>query len=207
VLVSDTGTGMSAEVRDRAVEPFFTTKAGRGGTGLGLAIVYGIVRSAGGGLLIYSEPGLGTAVRVLLPAVDVDGLVAPLAAGPQRVGGTGQRVLVVEDQEQLRGVIVDLLAGAGYQVRGADAAVLMDQLDDTVPVDLLVTDVVMPDVSGPQLAHAVRTCWPGTRVLFISGYTDGMLASHGLNADDDSPLLVKPFTTAQLLQSVADALG
>jgi two-component system, cell cycle sensor histidine kinase and response regulator CckA len=207
VLVSDTGTGMSAEVRDRAVEPFFTTKAGRGGTGLGLAIVYGIVRSAGGGLLIYSEPGLGTAVRVLLPAVDIDGLVAPLAAGPQRVGGTGQRVLVVEDQEQLRGVIFDLLAGAGYQVRGADAAVLMDQLDDSVPVDLLVTDVVMPDVSGPQLAHAVRTCWPGTRVLFISGYTDGMLASHGLNADDDSPLLVKPFTTAQLLQSVADALG
>jgi CheY-like chemotaxis protein len=202
--VGDTGTGMSREVRDRATEPFFTTKAGHG-TGLGLAIVYGIVRAAGGALAIYSELGRGTVVRVLLPLAEQ----VPLqerAPTPAPVTGSGQRVLVVEDQTDLRDVIVEVLSGAGYHVESADAAELRDSLDDRVPVDLLVTDVVMPDVSGPVLAGAVEDTWPGTRVLFISGYTDGMLQAQGLT-DETARLLVKPFTASTLLHTVAETLA
>jgi PAS domain S-box-containing protein len=202
--VGDDGTGMSPEVRDRATEPFFTTKTGSG-TGLGLATVYGILRSAGGGLTIYSEVGLGTVVRVLLPVADQES-VRPRVERPARVEGSGQRVLVVEDQAELRDVIVDVLAGAGYQVDSAEAVELRDSLDDQVPVDLLVTDVVMPGLSGPALAAVVGETWPGTKVLFISGYTDGMLATHGLTPST-ARLLVKPFTAATLLQAVADALA
>jgi two-component system, cell cycle sensor histidine kinase and response regulator CckA len=202
--VGDDGFGMPADVRDRATEPFFTTKAGVG-TGLGLATVYGILRSAGGGLTIYSEVDLGTVVRVLLPVAEQDA-VRPRPERTERVEGAGQRVMVVEDQADLRDVIVDVLAGAGYQVDSAEAVQLRDSLDDLVPVDLLVTDVVMPGLSGPALAAAVGDTWPGTQVLFISGYTDGMLASHGLTPST-SRLLVKPFTAATLLQAVAEALA
>ena len=202
--VGDDGSGMPADVRDRATEPFFTTKSGEG-TGLGLATVYGILRSAGGGLTIYSEVDLGTVVRVLLPVAQQD-VVTPRSERVERVEGAGQRVMVVEDQPDLRDVIVDVLAGAGYQVDSAEAVQLRDSLDDLVPVDLLVTDVVMPGLSGPALAAAVNDTWPGTQVLFISGYTDGMLQTHGLTPST-SRLLVKPFTAATLLQAVAEALA
>lgn len=201
--VSDTGVGMTPEVRDRAVEPFFTTKTGYG-TGLGLATVYGILRSAGGALAFDSHPGTGTVVRVLLP-VAVPTAAVTHATAPERVDGAGQRVIVVEDQAELRDVIVEVLEDAGYDVSSHDAAALLDRVDDTVPCDLLVTDVVMPGVSGLQLATAVTDAWPGTRVLFVSGFTGGMLASRGL-ADRDGRLLVKPFTSAALLDAVADVL-
>jgi PAS domain S-box-containing protein len=202
--VGDDGCGMPADVRDRATEPFFTTMSGVG-TGLGLATVYGILRSAGGALTIYSEVDLGTVVRVLLPVAQQDA-VRPRPERTERVEGTGQRIMVVEDQADLREVIVDVLAGAGYQVDSAEAVQLRDALDDLVPVDLLVTDVVMPGLSGPALAAAVGDTWPGTQVLFISGYTDGMLQSLGLTPRT-SRLLVKPFTAATLLQAVAEALA
>jgi PAS domain S-box-containing protein len=202
--VSDTGVGMTPEVMDRATEPFFTTKADHGGAGLGLATVYGIVHAAGGAFTLRSEPGLGTVAGLLLPAVDQPAS-APANAPPQPVAGAGQRVLVVEDQEELRRVVVAVLEGAGYDVSDAQAEDVLKDLDDAVPVDLLVTDVVMPGVSGPELAATITTTWPGTRVLFISGYTGGILRSQGFS-DTDAPLLVKPFTAAQLLDSVAEAL-
>jgi PAS domain S-box-containing protein len=202
--VIDTGVGMTPDVLDRATEPFFTTKADHGGAGLGLATVYGIVRAAGGAFTLRSEAGRGTVAGVLLPAVDQPA-PAPVPAPPQPVTRAGQRVLVVEDQEELRRLVVAVLEGAGYDVSDAQAEDVLKDLDDAVPVDLLVTDVVMPGISGPQLADTITTTWPGTRVLFISGYTGGMLRSHGLS-DTDVPLLVKPFTAAQLLDSVAEAL-
>jgi signal transduction histidine kinase len=202
--VSDTGVGMTPDVMDRATEPFFTTKADHGGAGLGLATVYGIVRAAGGAFTLRSERGLGTVAGVLLPAVDQPAS-APVPAPPQPVAGAGQRVLVVEDQDELRRVVVAVLEGAGYDVSDAQPQDVLKDLDDAVPVDLLVTDVVMPGVSGPELADTITTTWPGTRVLFISGYTGGMLRSQGFS-DTDAPLLVKPFTAAQLLDSVAEAL-
>ena len=202
--VSDTGVGMTAEVRDRAMEPFFTTKTGHG-TGLGLATIYGILRSADGAMSISSAPDTGTVVRVLLPAAEAD-VPVPDTGAPRPAKGTGQRVLVVEDQTELRDVIVEVLSDAGYQVSSQDAATLLDRVDDTVPCDLLVTDVVMPGVSGLQLATAVTDAWPGTRVLFVSGFTGGTLASRGLGGADRR-LLAKPFTSAELLDAVADALG
>jgi PAS domain S-box-containing protein len=203
--VADTGQGMSREVLERAFEPFFTTKTAAGGTGLGLATVYGAVQSALGQVTIESAPGAGTSVRVLLPET-LDAPAEPVAvqALPR---GRGQRVLVVEDQVDLRESVQQVLSGAGYVVTsGTPEAVLdADGEDDSPRPDLLLTDVVMPGVSGPELAGLLTERWPEVRVLYMSGYTDGMLADHGVDFNEIQ-LLRKPFATDELLRAVADIL-
>ncbi len=203
--VADTGQGMSREVLERAFEPFFTTKTAAGGTGLGLATVYGAVQSALGQVTIESAPGEGTSVRVLLPET-LDAPAEPVAvqALPR---GRGQRVLVVEDQVDLRESVQQVLSGAGYVVTsGTPEAVLdADGEDDSPRPDLLLTDVVMPGVSGPELAGLLTERWPEVRVLYMSGYTDGMLADHGVDFNDIQ-LLRKPFATDELLRAVAEIL-
>ena len=203
--VADTGQGMSPEVLERAFEPFFTTKAAAGGTGLGLATVYGMVQSALGQVTIESALGEGTSVRVLLPET-LDAPAEPVAvqALPR---GRGQRVLVVEDQVDLRESVQQVLSGAGYVVTsGTPEDVLDADGEDSAPrPDLLLTDVVMPGVSGPQLADLMTERWPEVRVLYMSGYTDGMLADHGVDFNEIQ-LLRKPFATDELLRAVADTL-
>ena len=203
--VADTGQGMSSEVLERAFEPFFTTKAAAGGTGLGLATVYGMVQSALGQVTIESTPGEGTSVRVLLPET-LDVPAEPVAV-QELPRGRGQRVLVVEDQMDLRGSVQQVLSEAGYVVTSGTAEDVLDGdgEDDPPRPDLLLTDVVMPGVSGPELAGLLTKRWPEVRVLYMSGYTDGMLAEHGVDLAAIQ-LLRKPFATDELLRAVAETL-
>jgi CheY-like chemotaxis protein len=204
LVVADTGVGMSREVRDRALEPFFTTKSAGSGTGLGLSTVHGIVDGAGGRISIYSEPGLGTSVQVELPVADLADSVSqePEVAPPR---GRGERVMVVEDQGDLRTTIVAILQAGGYDVTSAaDGADALDALTAGDGLDLVLSDVVMPGLTGPELAESVVAAYPGTPVVLMSGYVGGVLTSHGVLSE--ALVLTKPFTSDTLLATVATAL-
>ena len=204
--VSDTGVGMDREVLERAFEPFFTTKASGFGTGLGLATVYGIISQAGGDTLIYSEPGIGTTVSVLLPVTDV-GLSVLADEAPDPGSARGETVLVVEDEGAMRELTVRILQGHGYHViaagSGPDALAVVADHEGTI--DLLLTDVIMPHMLGKEVAERFVAQRPGARVIFMSGYAQPVLSSRG-TLDPAVSLLGKPFTKARLLGAVRDVL-
>ena len=206
LTVRDTGHGMDEATRARAFEPFFTTKAGLGGTGLGLAMVYGIVQQSGGHVQLESEPGRGSSFRILLPRaheaeVPGDGRAAD-APPPAR----GETVLVVEDEPSIRGLACEMLEAHGY--RTLDAGSAEEALGLAVrhggPIHLLLTDVVMPGISGPVLVERFATVRPGVRVLFMSGYAGDDLARRGVA--DDADLIPKPFTAEVLVRRVREVL-
>jgi PAS domain S-box-containing protein len=199
LLLSDTGVGMAPEVRERIFEPFFTTKKDRG-TGMGLATVYGIIDQAGGWIDVESAPGHGTTFLVVLPAA------APLAARDhEQAFGDKPTLLLVEDEAALRQLVVTMLAEDGYVVlqagNGMDAIALAER--HRGPIDLLITDVVMPRLSGPELAQQLKGLRPGLEVLFMSGYNDSRLVARGVQQANVN-LLVKPFTPDQLLARVQE---
>jgi CheY-like chemotaxis protein len=205
--VSDTGTGMPAEVIERAFEPFYTTKPAGKGTGLGLATCYGIITGAGGDLSVYSEVGLGTTFTVLLPTTDAapaerDPAPDPLPADHRR--GT---ILAVEDEPALHDVLHRVLATAGHEVLIASDGPAALALAAAHPgeIDVLLTDVVMPHMLGRDLATRFAEISPGTRILFMSGYARPVLASQG-TLDPDATLVEKPFSKAQLLTAVQQCL-
>jgi PAS domain S-box-containing protein len=203
--VSDTGTGMPKDVVDRAFDPFFTTKPSGEGTGLGLATVYGIVTQAGGTVHIYSEPGLGTTISVLLPATSEQPTEQAEWAADRDLRGQGQTVLVVEDEAALRQVTSRILRRGGYTVLvaedGPDALRIAGEHPE--PIDVLVTDVIMPGMLGKEVAQRVTGIRPQIKVLYMSGYAQPVLASHG-TLDPDVYLLEKPFTSIELLAAVQD---
>jgi two-component system cell cycle sensor histidine kinase/response regulator CckA len=200
--VSDSGKGMTPEVVEHAFEPFFTTKASGEGTGLGLATVYGIVTQAGGEVSIASSPGLGTTVTVLLPAAALSS-VAPAPSGSAPTHGRGETLLVVEDEAALRDVAGRILSGAGYRVLsaecGPEALALAARYEGAI--DLLVSDVIMPGMLGKDLAERLSMVRPETRVLYMSGYAQPVLHTHG-TLDPGVALLEKPFTATDLLTAV-----
>ncbi len=207
LAVSDTGCGMDAKTQSRIFEPFFTTKPAGRGTGLGLSTVYGIVKQTGGNIWLYSEPGKGTTFKIYLPAIaalpeDI-GKVAP-AEAPRRGAGT---VLVVEDDEQLRRLTHRALDAQGYTVLVADrgATALDIARRHKGEIDLLLTDVIMPDTNGRKLAETIRAARPGMRVLYMSGYPDGAIASHGM-LEPGVAYLAKPFTTEAITRRVREVL-
>jgi signal transduction histidine kinase/ActR/RegA family two-component response regulator len=207
--VSDTGVGMDSGTLGRAFEPFFTSKPKGHGTGLGLATVHGIITQSGGAIQIYSEPGLGTTVSALLPATSatVGGAPAgtpPTAADPQ---GHGETVLLVEDEESLRHLANRILSHNGYQVRQATSAphAVCFASNPAEHIDLLLTDIVMPDMLGTQVADQIREQRPRLPVLFMSGYAQPILHTHGA-ASKDMDIIEKPFTQATLLARVHRAL-
>ena len=207
LAVSDTGCGMDVKTQSRIFEPFFTTKPAGRGTGLGLSTVYGIVKQTGGNIWLYSEPGKGTTFKVYLPAIaalpeDI-GKVAP-AEAPRRGAGT---VLVVEDDEQLRRLTHRALDAQGYTVLVADrgGTALDIARRHKGEIDLLLTDVIMPDTNGRKLAETIRAARPGMRVLYMSGYPDGAIASHGM-LEPGVAYLAKPFTTEAITRRVREVL-
>jgi PAS domain S-box-containing protein len=203
ITVADDGTGMPAEVRERAFEPFFTTKEEGEGTGLGLASVHGAVTNAGGTVDIASDLGAGTVVSIFLPAAAGDVVAAEEVAAPrERVRG-GASVLVVEDQDPVRRQACRILEDNSYSVRQAASA--DEALARWEPVDVLVTDVVMPGMSGQQLAEHARERAPGLRVVFMSGHTDDVLLHDGARHGDIA-FVQKPFTRDSLLRAVEEAL-
>jgi len=207
LTVSDTGIGMPADVLERAVEPFFTTKPMTGGTGLGLATVYGIVHQAGGELELRSEAGRGTDVVIWLPAAPAGAAGAPDRPGAREVPSVGGTVLVVEDQEPLAALVATLLEEAGYRVLSAsDGVEALEVAEAADELHLLLTDVMLPRMKGTDLAARLLVERPSLRVVFMSGFTGGMLADQPGLAED-VPLLAKPFATADLLETVARALG
>jgi PAS domain S-box-containing protein len=203
--VSDTGTGMTPEVAARMFEPFYTTKPIGRGTGLGLATVYGIVAEASGSLNVYSEPGIGTTIRIYLPIINAP-LTSTASAPPEQVGrGHGETILVVEDEPELRDLIRRILTRNGYTALLAPTSPDAVQLADQHRVDLLLTDVVMPQMSGPELNARIQHRHPGLPVLFLSGYSDGLLTTQRV-LDPDVHLLQKPFTEDGLVNQVHIAL-
>ncbi|MHB8688890.1 MAG: ATP-binding protein [Candidatus Dormibacteraceae bacterium] len=207
IRVTDTGTGMDATTLRRVFEPFFTTKPKGQGTGLGLATVYGIVTQAGGDISIYSEVGIGTRVHVLLPASDrVPHRVATNMTGLRPLV-SAVRILVVEDADDLREITELILKKAGYQVITANCGTqALEMLVDLHgEVDLLLTDVVMPRMQGPELVERIQAEYPEIRVLYMSGYAQTILGDGGTLADGVL-LLEKPFTEAVLLGKVEQAL-
>ena len=201
LAVTDTGEGMTDEVRGRMFEPFFTTKPQGKGSGLGLATVYGIVERAGGTIAVVSEVGRGSRFAVTLPAVDAVE-APPVSDGAPHLRGA-EVVLLVEDEPGVRRLIERGLTSHGYAVLAAadGEAALRLEADHRGPIDLLVTDVVMPGMTGRELADTVRARRPTTRVLYISGYTDDEVVRHGVVAARDA-FMQKPFTPLGLLTRV-----
>ena len=205
--VTDEGAGMEPETLRQAFEPFFTTKPPGQGTGLGLASVYAVAHQVGGGTWIYSEPGRGTVVKVALPLVaaaadDQATTDAPAAPSPAR--GNGRRVVVVEDEQALRDIAQRLLGRAGYHVQGfPDGASLLAALPAMPAPDVLLTDVVLPGLSGPEIADRVGERVPGIRVVFMSGYTAGLMGGREVPGE----VLAKPFSATTLVEAVERALA
>ncbi|HEY2971234.1 MAG TPA: PAS domain S-box protein [Pyrinomonadaceae bacterium] len=206
LAVSDTGCGMDATIQSRVFEPFFTTKGPNKGTGLGLATVYGIVKQSGGNIWIYSEAGRGSTFKVYLPRVDevVGGEEEVISRSVPR--GT-ELVLLVEDEDQVRAILREILEGHGYRVLTASNGeeALSISLDLQHDIKLMITDVVMPQMSGSDLATRVQAIRPNLPVLFMSGYTDDAIVRHGL-LDEKLNFIQKPFDSAGVARKVREVL-
>jgi two-component system cell cycle sensor histidine kinase/response regulator CckA len=206
LTVSDTGTGMTPQVQARLFEPFFTTKEPGKGTGLGLATVYGIVERSGGSVGVYSEVGTGTSFKVYFPRSDAAEMVVQPPAPVTRPGAGSKTVLVVDDAEGLRNMARRLLQQQGYTVlvaANADEALTLFERNGSI--DVLLTDVVMPGASGPELTKQLIERRPTLRVVYMSGYTDEAIVHHGI-LEPGVIFLNKPFTSETLGQKVRDAL-
>jgi PAS domain S-box-containing protein len=205
--VSDTGTGMPPETAQRAFDPFFTTKPPGQGTGLALATVYGIVQQAGGRAQIYSEPGIGTTFTVLLPATDDTASPAEPQGQPPTPRRGEETILLVEDEQALREVTRRILTGAGYRVivaeNGPEALAAAAAHPDAI--DLLLSDVIMPQMPGPALAQRLLAERPALRVLLMSGFAQPILDSGG-HLRDGMVLIEKPFSGPALLAKIAQML-
>jgi PAS domain S-box-containing protein len=206
LAVSDTGSGMDAATVARVFEPFFTTKEQGHGTGLGLATVYGIVKQSGGHIWAYSEPGVGTTLKVYLPCVDAAADVPAVVAATSGALTGHETVLVVEDEEALRDLIQLVLERLGYRVLVAATPAAAFKAAEAQPdLHLLLTDIVLPKMNGREIAERLRQARPALRVLFMSGYADNAAAVAG-RLPDRAPFLQKPFTPNQLATKVRAAL-
>jgi len=207
LVVSDTGHGMTPEVKGRLFEPFFTTKPTTQNTGLGLATVYGIVVQSGGYIWVDSEPEKGTTFRICLPRVEPESESSPPSVRPAHPTRGSETILLVEDEPAVRNVAIRVLMNQGYLVlaasNGEEALALADRVGGAI--DLVLTDVVMPDLAGPELVARLVERWPGMRAVYMSGYAEGDKGRHRLR-DPKTSLLQKPFSADNLVHMVREVL-
>jgi two-component system NtrC family sensor kinase len=206
IAVTDNGTGMSHETVEKAFEPFFTTKEAGKGTGLGLSQVYGFMKQSGGHVKIYSEPGEGTTINLYLPRHDSDEAAAPEDEPEGSYRGNGETILVVEDDDGVRQYASEILRDLNYQIIEArDAASALRLLDADKPFDLLLTDVVLPGMNGRQMATEIEKRRPGTKVIFMTGYSRNAIVHHG-RLDRGTELITKPLIEGVLARKIRQVL-
>jgi len=207
LTVKDTGTGMDASTQAHAFEPFFTTKRAGSGTGLGLYTVAGIVKQSGGAVELKSQHGQGTTFRVYLPRVDRAPVTVETAAPKMAAAGGAETILLVEDDEMVRTLVRETMESNGYRVLEASDPLEAHVVAGTSPyaIHLLITDVVMPKASGPQLAKELLRLNPGLKVLYMSGHTEHAISKRGVRRKEVA-FLPKPFTPAQLIAKVREVL-
>ena len=207
LAVSDTGCGMTAETMSKIFDPFFTTKPRGQGTGLGLAMVHGIVRQSGGNICVYSEVGRGTTFKIYFPQSEESFAAAGIARGEAAARGRGEKILVVEDETPLLELMLEVLGRLGYRAQAArgpiEALAMVEK--GLIEPDLVITDVVMPEMNGKVLVERLRQMRPNLKVLFISGYTDNVIVHHGV-LDEDAPFLQKPFRVQELARKLESIL-
>ena len=202
LAVSDTGTGIPEDILAKVFEPFFTTKEVGKGTGLGLSMVYGFIKQSNGHIKIYSEVGRGTTIRLYLPRTDAPIEEATLAAASMPRGN--ERILLVEDDDQVRGAVLTQLRSLGYAVtEAAGGQAALDCLNRDASFDLILTDIIMPGVDGPQIAEAATERWPHMKALFMSGYSENAAFNHGRVAAN-ARVLSKPFRKIDLAVSLRE---
>ena len=208
LAMSDSGSGIPAEIRDRVFEPFFTTKEGTEARGLGLATVYGIVKQNGGHVAVYSEVYQGTTFRIYLPRTHEE--ARPAAAAAKTAGPVGgeETILLVEDNDELRGAARGVLEALGYRVasaaNGPEAESALEGLNGEV--DLVICDVVMPGMSGQEVLQRLRGRRPQIRAIFMSGYTDNVVLRHGI-LEGEYEFLEKPFSAERLAAKIREVLA
>lgn len=207
LTVADTGKGMDAEIMVHLFEPFYTSKETGKGTGLGLSTVYGIVKQSGGEVVVESKPGRGATFTIYLPRITEPALTAPSPGAEPAVRSGTETILLVEDELGVRQLVCEMLQRLGYQILqasgGAEALRLFEQHQGSI--DLLITDVIMPQMSGRELAQRLKVLQPSLKVLYISGYTDDMLAHHGV-LESNVFLLQKPFAPDELAKKLREVL-
>jgi two-component system, cell cycle sensor histidine kinase and response regulator CckA len=207
IAITDTGHGMEAEVRKHIFEPFFTTKERGKGTGLGLATVYGMVKQSGGDIWVYSEPGKGTTFKLYFPVAREKAHESKIEPPPRVEQPSGDTVLVVEDEEPVRDLTVRMLQQLGYSVLAAASGDEAIEISKTFSgtISMLLTDVVLPGMSGPQIAEALLLVRPEMKILYLSGYTENAISHQGLESGAD--FLPKPFSRETLSRKLAEVIG
>lgn len=208
LAVSDSGMGMAAATRERIFEPFFTTKEVGKGTGLGLSMVYGIVKQSGGNIWVYSEPGQGTTFKIYLPLITQEEIMTIFTEAPAgSISNCTETILVVEDEAMVRRLAQEILEARGFRVLSAQsgAEALVHSHNHREPIELLLTDVVMPKMNGKKVAEAIIELHPGIEVLYMSGFTDDAIVHHGV-LHSDVNFIEKPFTAEVLVQKVREVL-
>jgi CheY-like chemotaxis protein len=207
LAVSDNGSGMDAVTQKHVYDPFFTTKELGKGTGLGLSTVYGIIKQSGGSIWLYSEVGKGTTFKIYLPRIEEGAASETTADQPTELVGGSETILLVEDEAMVRTLTRDNLRDFGYEVmeasNGEEALTICSQHDGAI--DLVLTDVVMPLMSGRELIDRLKATCPDIKTLYMSGYTDDAIVHHGV-LDADTQFLEKPFTLDGLARKVREVL-
>ena len=206
LAVTDTGTGMSEEVKAHLFEPFFTTKGLGRGTGLGLATCYGIICQSDGDIRVYSEPNNGTTFKIYLPRIDAPVTSNASESSIDAVPKGTESILIVEDEVAVRRLAASVLRSCGYEVQEArDGFEALSLIQSKQPFRLVITDVIMPRMSGKELYDKIKVIAPRIKVLFMSGYTDDALAHHGV-LEPELSFLEKPFSPGRLVRKVREVI-